>query len=210
VAIRILVVDDHEEVRQGFQMLLALDSEMDVVGEASNGADALEQVAILLPDVILMDLQMPTMSGLEAIPVLRQQYPEIEIIALTSVADHGSITQAVQAGAIGYLLKDTQSDQLLRAIRAAYEGRVQLSLQTAVMLLQGMHLPDHSETFIDMEIHVLRLLGSGKSTLEIAQALRMDEKSVRSYVRNILYKLHLNSRTQAALYALRLGLSRLD
>lgn len=206
MTIRILIVDDHAVVRQGLKMFLALDSDFEVVGEASNGAEALQQVAALQPDVVLMDLLMPVMSGIDAIPILRKQFPDVEIIALTSVLDNGSVVQAVRAGAIGYLLKDTQSDELLRAIKAAAEGQVQLSPQAAALLVQEVRAPESPESLTEREVDVLRLIAEGKSNREIADELVLGEKTIKTHVSNILSKLNLNSRTQAALYAVRIGL----
>lgn len=180
--------------------------EFEVVGEAANGEEALDQTDALSPNVILMDLLMPVMSGLDAIPVIRERFPDVEIIALTSVLDNGSVVRAIRAGAIGYLLKDTQSDELVRSIKAAVAGQVQLSPQAAEMLVKEVRAPEGPEKLSERETDVLRLIGEGKSNREIADDLFLGEKTIKTHVSSILSKLQLNSRTQAALYAVRIGL----
>lgn len=187
-------------------MFLSTDNAFEVVGEAANGEEAIAQAEKLQPDVVLMDLLMPVMSGLVAIPIIRERFPDVEIIALTSVLDNGSVVRAVRAGAIGYLLKDTQSDELIRSIKAASEGQVQLSPQAAEMLVQEVRTPDSPEKLSERETDVLRLIAEGKSNKEIAGELFLGEKTIKTHVSNILSKLGLNSRTQAALYAVRIGL----
>ena len=145
MSIRVLLVDDHAVVRQGLRMFLSLDSELTIIGEAVNGADALQKAHDLLPDVILMDLMMPVMDGTTAIGILRQDLPDIEIIALTSVLEDSSVFNAMRAGATGYLLKDTEADELCRAIKAAAAGQVQLSPQAAARLLREVPVPDSPE-----------------------------------------------------------------
>ena len=163
----------------------------------------------LRPDVVLMDLMMPVMSGSEAIPIIRQDFPDTEIIALTSVLDNGSVIGAVRAGAIGYLLKDTSVEELTRSIKAAAAGQVQLSPQAAAMLVGEVRVADSPESLTKREIEVLRLIALGKSNREIADDLVLGEKTIKTHVSNILGKLNLNSRTQAALYALRIHLVEL-
>ena len=206
MAIRILLADDHSVVRQGLKMFLSLDSDFEVVGEAENGADAVELARKLSPDVVLMDLLMPIMDGITAIGVIRREMPDIEVIALTSVLEDASVVGAVKAGAIGYLLKDTQSDELLRSIKAAAAGQVQLSPQAAARLMREVRTPDSSQTLTERETDVLRLLARGKANKEIALELVIGEKTVKTHVSNILMKLGVQSRTQAALYAAQRGL----
>ncbi len=207
MTIRILLVDDHSVVRQGLRMFLGLDAELTIVGEAMNGADAVQKAHALRPDVILMDLMMPVMDGITAIGVLRRELPEIEIIALTSVLEDASVFNAMRAGATGYLLKDTEADELCRAIKAAAAGQVQLSPQAAARLLREVPAPDSPEQLTDRETDVLRLLAQGMANKEIATELTIGEKTVKTHVSNILGKLGVVSRTQAALYATRIGLA---
>lgn len=204
--IRVMLVDDHTVVRQGLRMFLSLDQELEVVGEAENGAEAVRMAKELLPDVILMDLLMPVMDGITAIGVLRREQPDTEVIALTSVLEDEKVVGAVRAGAIGYLLKDTQADELCRSIKAAAAGQVQLSPQAAARLMREVKAPESPETLTERETEVLRLLAKGQSNKEIAQTLVIGEKTVKTHVSNILAKLSVPSRTQAALYAVRIGL----
>jgi len=203
---RVLIVDDHHVVRQGLRMYLALDPSLIVVGEASNGEEALAQVRLLKPDVVLMDLVMPVMDGIIATGKIRREFPEVEVLALTSVLDDGSVVGAVKAGAIGYLLKDTQAEELCRAIKAAAAGQVQLSSQAAARLIREVRAPERPDMLTERETEVLRLLASGKANKEIALALNIGETTVKTHVSNILMKLGVPSRTQAALYAVRIGL----
>jgi len=203
---RVLIVDDHHVVRQGLRMYLALDPSLDIVGEASNGEEALAQVRLLKPDVVLMDLVMPVMDGIIATGKIRREFPEVEVLALTSVLDDGSVVGAVKAGAIGYLLKDTQAEELCRAIKAAAAGQVQLSSQAAARLIREVRAPERPDMLTERETEVLRLLASGKANKEIALALNIGETTVKTHVSNILMKLGVPSRTQAALYAVRIGL----
>lgn len=210
MTIRVLIVDDHAVVRQGLKMFLGLDKELDIVGEASNGAEAVQMAHRLKPDVVLMDLLMPIMDGIAATGAIRRELPDTEVIALTSVLEDASVTGAVRAGAIGYLLKDTQADELRLAIKAAAAGQVQLSPQAAARLLREVRAPESPETLTERETEVLRLLAHGRSNKEIAHELTIGEKTVKSHVSNILAKLGVPSRTQAALYAVRIGLVSMD
>lgn len=204
--IRILIVDDHSVVRQGLQMFLALDPEIEVVGESSNGAEAVEFVKAENPDVVLMDLLMPVMDGIEATRVIRRDFSDTEVIALTSVLEDNAVVGAIRAGAIGYLLKDTEADELVRAIKAAASGQVQLSPRAAERLMREIRAPESPEKLTDRETEVLRLLAEGKANKEIARELSISETTVKTHVSNILMKLDVPSRTQAALYAVRIGL----
>lgn len=206
MTIRILLVDDHSVVRQGLKMFLALDPDLEVVGEAGNGAEALQLARELKPDVVLMDLLMPVMDGITATAAIHQALPDTEVIALTSVLEDASVTGAVRAGAIGYLLKDTQADELVRAIRAAAAGQVQLSPQALARLMREVRAPESPEKLTGRETDVLRLLAQGLSNKEIARDLSIGEKTVKTHVSNILSKLGVSSRTQAALYAVQIGL----
>jgi DNA-binding NarL/FixJ family response regulator len=204
--IKILVVDDHSVVRQGLRMFLSLDPELEVIGEASNGQEAINLVKTLHPDVVLMDLLMPVMDGITATQKIRQEYPDSEVIALTSVLEDASVVNAVRAGAIGYLLKDTQADELCRAIKAAAAGQVQLSPRAAERLMREIRAPESPEKLTDRETEVLRLVALGKANKEIASEMHISETTVKTHVSNILMKLGVPSRTQAALYAVRIGL----
>jgi DNA-binding NarL/FixJ family response regulator len=204
--IRVFIVDDHSVVRQGLKMFLSLDDELELVGEASNGAEALERIASLDPDVVLMDLIMPVMDGVTAIKEISSRYPEVEVIALTSVLEDASVTGAVRAGATGYLLKDTQGEELCRSIKAAAAGQVQLSPEVAERLMREIRAPESPEKLTEREVDVLRLLARGNANKQIARELSVSETTVKSHVSNILAKLGMSSRTQAALHAVRIGL----
>jgi NarL family two-component system response regulator LiaR len=206
MSIRILIADDHSVVRQGLQMFLGLDPEFEVVAEAANGAEALRMARELRPDVVLMDLLMPVMDGVTATAAIRAELPDVEVIALTSVLEDQAIVGAMRAGATGYLLKDTQSDELRRAIKAAAAGQVQLSPQVAARLVREIRAPESPERLTTRETEVLQLLARGKANKEIAQELVIGEKTVKTHVSNILGKLGVSSRTQAALFAVRMGL----
>ncbi len=210
MAIRVLIVDDHSVVRQGLQMFLSLDPDIEIVGEAKNGLEALHITRQLRPDVVLMDLLMPEMDGVTAIEKIRQEMSEVEIIALTSVLEDKAIFDAIRVGATGYLLKDTESDKLCEAIKAAAAGQVQLSPEVALRLMREVRAPDSPETLTEREQEVLRAVTRGLSNQEIAEELFITEKTVKTHVSNILSKLGLPSRTQAALYALKIGLIALD
>jgi DNA-binding NarL/FixJ family response regulator len=206
MTITILIADDHDVVRQGLQMFLSDDPELEIVAEARNGAEALALAKELRPDVILMDILMPVMDGITAIGEVRRALPETEVIALTSVLEDAKVVGAVKAGAIGYLLKDTRGDELCRAIKAAAAGQVQLSPQAAARLMREVRAPESPETLTERETDVLRLLAQGKANKEIAVALSIGENTVKTHVSNVLEKLGVQSRTQAALYAAQIGL----
>jgi DNA-binding NarL/FixJ family response regulator len=204
--IRILIADDHSVVRQGLRMFLELDPELQVIGEASDGAEAVKLTHELHPDVVLMDLLMPVMDGVTAIGTIHREVPDTEVLALTSVLEDASVIGAIKAGAIGYLLKNTQADELRRAIKAAAEGQVQLSPDAAARLMREVRAPESPEALTERETEVLRLLAQGQANKEIARHLDIGEKTVKTHVSNILAKLGVQSRTQAALYAVQIGL----
>jgi DNA-binding NarL/FixJ family response regulator len=204
--VRVLIADDHKVVRQGLQMFLAIDPLIEVVGEAANGADAVKLARSLRPDVILMDLMMPVMDGITAIETIRAEGIETEILAVTSVLEDDVVVRAIRAGATGYLLKDTEAAELCRAIHAAAAGQVQLAPQAAAKLMREVAAPKSPETLTERETEVLRLLAHGKANKEIARELSIGERTVKSHISSILAKLNVQSRTQAALHAARIGL----
>ena len=207
--VRLLIVDDHEVVRQGLRVFLGSDPEIEIVGEAEDGIQALEVARRLQPDVVLMNLVMPRMDGIDATIVLRKELPDTEVIILTSELDEERLVAAIRAGAIGYLLKDTTANDLRRAIIAAANGQVLLSPQAIAGLLREVRTPepaDAAELLTERETDVLRLLAQGLSNKEIALRLDISEQTVKSHVHNLLNKLGVSSRTQAALYGVRIGL----
>lgn len=210
MTIRVLIADDHSVVRQGLQMFLQADAELEIVGEARDGAEALRLARQHRPDVVLMDLLMPVMSGIAATALIRRELPDTEVVALTSVLEDASVVEAVRAGAIGYLLKDTESHELRRAIKAAAAGQVQLSPQAAARLIREVATSVQRHSLTDRETDVLRLLAQGRSNKEIAHSLNIGEQTVKTHVAHILSKLDMSSRTQAALYAIQIGLVSAD
>ncbi len=208
--VRILIVDDHAVVRQGLMTFLELQDEIEVVGEAGNGQEALQKVQELQPDVVLMDLVMPVMDGLTAIKQIKQLRPETEIIALTSFADDEKVFTAIRSGATGYLLKDVQPNDLVKAVLAADRGEVQLHPEVAKKLMHEVVAPaKETAPFLDLterEREVLGLLGLGMSNKEIAYKISVSEKTVKAHVSSILNKLNLPGRTHAALFASKHGL----
>ena len=213
-SIRVLIVDDHAIVRQGIRALLATERDIQVIGEASNGAEAVEQAQTLCPDVILMDLVMSKMDGIEAIRRITARQSDVRILVLTSFAADDQVFPAIKAGALGYLLKDTGPQDLLHAIHQVRRGEPALEPSIALKVLAELaHPPQKPPTpdpLTGRELDVLRLVAEGRSNREIAELLVITEMTVRTHVSNILSKLHLASRTQAALYALREGLASLE
>ena len=212
--IRVLVVDDHVVVRQGIHALLATETDIEVVGEAENGREAVAEAESLRPDVILMDLVMPEMDGIEAIGRITARQLEARILVLTSFAADDKVFPAIKAGALGYLLKDSSPEDLVAAIHQVHQGESSLHPTIARKLLQELSQPPDKPPTLDplteREVEVLKLVAQGRSNQEIAGALVISEATARTHVSNILHKLHLASRTQAALYALREGLASLD
>jgi NarL family two-component system response regulator LiaR len=206
MAIRVLIADDHSVVLEGLRMFLERDPELTVVGEAADGAEAVRLAQYLRPDVVLMDLLMPVMDGIAAISAIRNELPETEVIALTSVLESTAVVGAVKAGAIGYLLKDTKAHELRKAIKAAAAGQVQLSPQASAYLMRQVRTPEMIEALTEREREVLRLLVQGLSNKEIARELQVVEDTVKVHVKHTLAKLGVQSRTQAVLCAIRLGL----
>jgi len=204
--IRVLIADDHSVVRQGLRTFLEGDRGLELVGEAKDGAEALRMAHRLRPDVILMDLLMPGMDGLTATAAVRRELPDTEVLALTSVLEDSAVVGAVRAGAIGYMLKSAEPEELRTAIRAAAAGRVQLAPEAAARLMREVRAPDSPDKLSERETQVLRLVASGFANKTIARELGITERTVKAHVGSILGKLHLESRTQAALYAGRIGL----
>ena len=199
--IRILIADDHFVVRQGLVALLAPRNGMEVVGEAATGREAVDQARALQPDVILMDMIMPELDGPEAIVLIRHENPEARILVLTSFGESKQISAAIQAGALGYLLKDSSPDDLLHAILGVYRGNLVLPQDLAQKLMQPQPAAPAIDQLTDREIDVLRLLAQGQSNQEIARNLHISTTTVRSHMSNILMKLGVSNRTQAALVA---------
>ena len=209
--IRVLVADDHLIVLKGLTFFLGTQSDFELVGEARDGKEAVEKVDELRPDVVLMDLVMPVVDGVEATARIRQRHPEVRVVVLTSFADFDHILPALQAGAVGYLLKDVQPDQLAEAIRGAYNGNVQLSPDISANLMERVAslsiTPDHPpaglESLTRREQEVLGAVAKGMSNKEIAVLLRISEKTVKSHMTRVLGKLGVSDRTQAALYVVK-------
>ena len=202
--IRVLLVDDHAVVRRGLRGFLELIKDFEVVGEAENGREGVAAAERLAPDVILMDLLMPEMSGLEAIAAIKEAHPEIEIVAVTSFIEEEKVTSALEAGASGYLLKDAEAEEVAQAIRAAYGGEVHLDPAVSRLLalrLRQRKEPEPVEPLTAREKEVLAQLAKGAANKEIAYSLGITERTARTHVSNILGKLGLASRTQAALWA---------
>ena len=211
--IAVLIADDHPVVRQGLQTFLGLQPDLDVVGAAEDGEDAVRLVEELLPDVVLMDVVMPKLDGIEAIRRIRALSPSTRVIVLTSYADDDKVFPAVKAGAAGYLLKDVRPEELANAVRVVHRGEALLHPAVAAKLVQevaegGRHGP--SALLTERELEVLRLVARGLPNKLIARELVLSEKTVKTHVSNILAKLHLAGRTQAALYAVRERLVELE
>jgi DNA-binding NarL/FixJ family response regulator len=203
--IRVLIADDHPIVREGLETVLSMQSDMELVGEASNGEEAIQITLETQPDVVAIDLKMPVKSGTEAIAKISLALPEVRILVLTSFEDDDSVFAAIKAGALGFLLKDTGTEQLLNAIRAVYRGESVLHPAIARKVLQELKrpssLPLADDPLTPRELEVLQRLALGRSNREIADDLSITPRTVATYVRSILDKLHLANRTQAALYA---------
>jgi NarL family two-component system response regulator LiaR len=219
-SVRVLVADDHAIVRKGICALLATEENIEVVGEAADGRSAIEQAARLQPDVVLMDLVMPEVDGLEATRQITARWPETRILVLTSFAGVDKIMPAIKAGALGYLLKDSDPEVLVESIRQVYCGNSSLHPSVARALLEEVAHPTNTnstavyegpvEALTEREVEVLRLVARGWSNQNIANELTISEATVRTHVSHILAKLDLASRTQAALYALRKGWASLE
>jgi NarL family two-component system response regulator LiaR len=213
-AIRVLIADDHAILRKGIRALLGTEPDIEVVGETADGLETVAQAKTLHPDVILMDLVMPKMDGIEATRQITAEQPGVRILVLTSFAADDKVFPAIKAGALGYILKDSGPAELVQGIHQVYQGQPSLEPSIALKMLQELSHPPQRpptpEPLSEREMEVLRLLAQGKSNREIAEQLVITELTVRTHVSNILGKLHLASRTQAALYALKEGLASLD
>jgi two-component system, NarL family, response regulator LiaR len=211
--IRLLVVDDQTVVREGLAAILSYYSDIEVVGQAQDGVQALKMVQQSQPDVILLDLVMPNMDGLTTIPKIKEIAPQTRILVVTSFAETDRVYQAIKAGALGYILKDATREQLLQSIRDVAQGRASLQPSIAVKLIQEINHPSEllytADPLTRRELETLRLIARGLSNQEIATELVVHERTIAKYVSSILDKLHLANRTQAALYALREGLTDL-
>ncbi|MFC2026206.1 response regulator [Chloroflexota bacterium] len=212
--INVLIVDDHAIVREGQRALINTEPGMAVIGEAKDGFEAVELAYTLQPDVVLLDLQMPRKGGIEAIREIKKENPEARILVLTSFSEDEMVYASIKAGAMGYLLKDSTPQEILRAIRDVYQGEVSMQPSIATKLMHELQrtssLPPTEEPLTAREEEVLILIAQGLANQEIADMLVISERTVRTHVTNILGKLHLANRTQAAMYALREGLADLD
>ena len=207
--ISVLIVDDHAVVRKGLRAFLDTQEDIELVGEATNGVEAVERVREFLPDVVLMDLVMPVMDGIEATRRIRALSPRTQVIVLTSFTEDEKVFPSIKAGALSYLLKDVSPGDLVQAIQAAYRGEAQLHPDIAKKLMEELSRRTSDpirEELTERELEVLRLIAEGHSNREIALELVISVKTVKTHVSNILSKLHLSDRTQAAIYALREGL----
>lgn len=212
--IRVLVVDDHPVVRRGIKSLLAEESDLEVIGEAVNGKDAIQQMANLHPDVILMDLVMPEMNGIDAIKYITSNFPEARILVMTSFAADDKVFPSIKAGALGYLMKDSDPEDLIRMIHQVHRGELSIHPTIARKVIQELNRPAVEpltpDPLTERELEILQLLAQGIENKEIAHRLVLREATVRTHVSNILSKLHLANRVQATLYALRKGITSLD
>ena len=212
--IRILIVDDHPVVRHGLRGMLGFKPGLEVVGEAEDGVEALLQARALQPDVILLDLMMPQKDGLAVIEEVKQENLETRILVLTSLTEDEKIFAALEAGALGCMLKDSSPAELVRAIRDVYRGELSLHPAIARRLLSKRGQPSANravpDALTEREVEVVKLMAQGLSNREIAEKLVISEQTVRGHVTNILSKLQLTNRTQVVLYALRTGISQLE
>ena len=217
--IKLLLADDHRVVREGLSAILETKEEIQIVGEAKDGGEAVEQARQLLPDVILMDMRMPGMTGVEATRIIKREMPHIGIIALTMYDDQQHIFDLVRAGATGYLLKDSDSTEILAAIRAVSKGESLIHPSVASKILAEFSLlvegKGKKKSFLEhdlteREISVLRLVAEGKTNKEIGNVLDLSEKTIKNHVRNIFQKLHIDTRTQAVILAIRKGIIDLE
>ena len=212
--IRVFLADDHAVVRKGLEALIGTEEGMEVIGTAVDGEEAVNKVAGLETDVILLDLQMPRKSGIEAIVDIKEHDPSARILVLTSFSDDDKVFAAIKAGALGYILKDTSPHELLVAIRNVHAGKSSLDPEIALKVIHELSRPSKfpptEEPLTEREMEILQLVARGLSNQQIAEELVISERTARTHISNILAKLHLANRTQAALYALRQGIAQLD
>ena len=212
--IRILIADDHAIVREGQRALIETEPGMELVGEAADGVEAVQMARTLQPDVILLDLLMPRKGGVEAIQEIRAENADARILVLTSFAEDEKVYAAIKAGALGYLLKDASPQEILAGIREVHRGEPSLPPVIAHKLMSKLqrasNLPPTEDALTKRELEILKLVAQGLPNLEIAETCVISERTVRTHISNILGKLHLANRTQAALYAVREGLANLD
>ena len=206
MAIRVLIADDHQMVRRGIEMFLGLDPDLELVGEATTGAEAIRMATELKPDVVLMDLLLPDTSGVEVIATLKGQLPGTEFVALTSILEDTAVLSAIRVGAIGFLLKNADAEALSKAVKAAAQGQVHLAPEAAARLMREVRSPSSPEKLTERETQILRLVAQGWANKQIARELRLREQTVKTHVSHVLGKLGVESRTQAALFAVRMGL----
>ncbi|MFD0676518.1 MULTISPECIES: response regulator [unclassified Paenibacillus] len=215
MTIKLLLADDHAIVRKGLQVFLGTLPDLELVGEAVNGQDMLDKVGDLSPDIVLIDLNMPVLNGIEATKRLKITHPNVKVIVLTSFSDQDHVLPAIRAGAKGYLLKDIDPEELVRAIRRVYEGHVELHSEAAGQLMNHVAAPELLDAssrspfmLTPREQEVLRHIASGMSNKEISEALHITEKTVKTHVSHVLDKLGMTDRTQAAIFAVKRGLDK--
>ena len=208
--IKVLIAEDHAIVRAGLKALIATEPGLEVIGDVSNGLEAVAQARALRPDVILMDLSMPHMDGINATREIKSEHPGARILVLTSFIEDDKVFAAIKAGALGYLLKESSPDDLLRGIRAVHRGESWLHPAIAAKLIRDLQAPQNAplkEPLTERELEIIKLVAQGLANKEIANQLEIAERTVRTHVSNILEKLHLANRTQATLYAIKKGLT---
>ena len=219
MAIRIFIADDHPLLRQGIRNFLSLEADLQVVGEAADGEEALQLAGLLVPDVILLDINMPKMNGLEVARRLREHHPAIRVLALTIHDDENYLMEMLKAGAAGYLLKDVEPALMVEAIRKVHKGESYIESALTAKLLHGLARKEEEkaeekagepEKLSDREIEVLQLVGRGMSNAEIAQELFLSEKTVKNHLTNIFRKIHVEDRTQAVLFAIKRKIVRVE
>jgi len=217
--IKVLIADDHQVVREGLSAILRTKEDIEVVGEVKDGSEAVEQARRLKPDVILMDISMPRMNGVDATRQIKREQPEIGIVVLTMYDEEDYIYDLVKAGATGYLLKDSDSSQIVKAIKTVARGESLIHPSIASKILheftfmaqgKGQPVKKRAQELSDREVEVLKFVADGKTNKEIANVLNLSEKTIKNHVRNIFHKLQVYDRTQAAIHGLRKGLIRLD